>query len=217
MKIGFLLAVGLASVATLHGCAAYGPPGNDKMNQLVWYRPGRDAYVLMRTATSTPEQRRWGIIRLGRHGAPNDIYAILPYLSSGTEPVPLVRATAATALRLLGDRRAIPDLLRATRDPSPLVRADVARTLGALGRPEEVPALVRLLKDDRSPSVRLEAVLALSDIAEIEDLSPLVDALDDLDDSVCFAAHRALLHISGQDLSPARRSWQDWLASQSDL
>ena len=46
-------------------------------------------------------------------------------------------------------------------------------------------------------------------------LPALVAALDDLDDSVAFAAHRALLEITHQNLPPVRAEWQAWLEQQS--
>jgi len=191
------------------GCRSFGPSDAQKRSRLLWGdRPGRDSLGLL---ISNAEVRRWSILNLARHGDPMATPAIEPLLKSSLEPSPLVRSTAAVALRMLGDRRAIPSLVEACSDRNALVRADVAGALGALGGPEEVPALSRMLGGDRDPGVRQEAARALGRIGGEDAVNSLIQALSDRNESVAFAAHRALIRITGQDLPPASHAWMDWM------
>ena len=160
------------------------------------------------------DARRAAILRLARCGDPDAAPAIALYLDHASEPVAIVRATAAVGLRMIGDKRAVSALVNAGTDPEPLVRADVMRALGDMGGPAEVPTLARVLGADLDARVRMEAVRALGRIGGEGVIAHLIEGLDDPDASVAFAAHAALIRITDQDLPPARGAWESWLGSQ---
>lgn len=109
--------------------------------------PDDDAYIQERIAR--------GLAREGRTGAGA---AVGEALAAEKNPA-LGRRLARLAARLASpDSR--PGLLRALESPDERLRAEAARALGILGG--EGAAEVRALLKDRSPFVRLEAVIALA-------------------------------------------------------
>jgi len=193
----------------LPGCTGFGPPTGEKWRELIHGDSSASAVQGLRSPDA--EARRWSVIALARQGDPAGADKLIPMLDKSREPSALVRATAAAGLRMLGDKRAVSALLAACGDSEPIVRGEAARALGALGGPKEVPALARALREDREANVRLEAAYALTRIGGENALPALVAALDDLDASVAFAAHRALLEMTHQNLPPIRAPWQTWL------
>jgi HEAT repeat protein len=204
------LAVGAFVVLPLvAGCTSYGPSAGEKWRQFL---RGDDPALAARGLLSpSASERRWNIIALARHGDPNATEAFIALLDKSNEPLPLVRATACVGIRALGDKRAVPALLAACRDPAPIVRADAARTVGDLGGPDEIEPLSRLLRQDGDSAVRLEAAYAVRRIGGEKSFPVLVASLSDPDESVAFAAHSALLSLTGQNLSPDPKQWQTWL------
>ncbi|WP_049936743.1 HEAT repeat domain-containing protein [Haloplanus natans] len=101
---------------------------------------------------------------------------------------PELRMAAANALRRLGDAGALPALVEALEDPNPRVRTRAARACGAVGDERAAKALGARL-DDPVGRVRREAADALASIGA---LSPLLDAVDDENDEVRYAAVMAL-------------------------
>jgi HEAT repeat protein len=197
------------ALPVIAGCTHYGPSGSEKWRQFVH---GDDPASAARGLLSpSATERRWDIIALARHGNPNAADAFMALLDKSAEPVPLVRATACVGLRELGDKRAVPALLAACSDPVPLVRADAARSVGGLGGPDEIAPLSRVLWFDSDPAVRLEAALSVQRIGGENAVPVLVKSLSDMDESVAFAAHSALVSLTGQDLPPNPRQWQNWL------
>lgn len=75
------------------------------------------------------------------------------------------REQAALLLARVGDRSAVPALLRALADPSPEVRAQVASSLGALREPSADEALAARLSTDESADVRIACAQALGRVA----------------------------------------------------
>lgn len=201
----------IALVLAAAGCRSYGPPAGEKMRRLfAGHNPQRDREQLKHTSADV---RRWSLISIGRHGDPNAAQAVAPLLDPATEPVPLLRATAAETLRELGNPAAVPALRNAAHDPHPTVRADAVRSLGALGDHSEIPHLARILKADPNPDVRLQAVWALRRIHAHAVRQHLVHALSDPHESVAFAAHAALIHITGHNLPPFPHHWKILLAT----
>ena len=162
------------------------------------------------------EVRRLTVLKLARYGDPQAAPAIAALLDPLVEPARLVRAAAAVGLRMLGDVRALPVLVRATNDPDPLVRADVMRALGDLGGSDEVLVLGRVLREDPDSGVRLEAARAIGRLGGDEAARALLNGLDDTDESVAFASHRGLLKITGKDLPPSRRAWETLLRPKGE-
>jgi len=115
---------------------------------------------------------------------------------------------------VLGDKRAIPALETACSDPEPIVRADAVRTLGDLGGPPELATLVPIARRDPDANVRLEAIYAIRKIGGEDTLPVFIAALSDSDESIAFAAHTALLSMTGQQFSPDKTQWQKWWQDQ---
>lgn len=132
--------------------------------------------------------RPWAIAALGEIKS-RRAYPML--IRSLNDPDDEVRAKAATALGLLGDRRAAGYLLeRLLGDPAPFVRARIATALGQFNDPEVIDRLVRALGD---PAwwVRLRSVEALEHIGGDAE-GPLLAALDDTDPEIRTRAAVAL-------------------------
>lgn len=132
--------------------------------------------------------RPWAIAALGEIKS-RRAYPVL--IRSLNDPDDEVRAKAATALGLLGDRRAAGYLLeRLLGDPAPFVRARIATALGQFNDPEVIDRLVRALGD---PAwwVRLRSVEALEHIGGDAE-GPLLAALDDTDPEIRTRAAVAL-------------------------
>jgi HEAT repeat protein len=195
------------------GCTAYGPKSGEKWRELTL----GDSPAVHREGLKSPDAdvRRWSIVSLAREGDPASVDDILPCLTRSREPVALVRATAAAALRAVGDPRALPALTAACRDSDAAVRAEAAKSVGALGGPDNIPILARLLWNpgDSDSEVRLEATRALERIGE-KAVPDLIHTLDDPSESVVFAGHTALMRLTGQTLPASKKDWQDYLKTR---
>jgi hypothetical protein len=199
-------------VAGLAGCTGYGPPLGFQFHEA--FLGHSQSYVGQGLLSPSALVRRWGIVTLARYGDPKATDAFILMLEMTREPVPLVRATAAVGLRVLGDKRAVPALVTACTDPEPIVRADVVRTLGDIGGPPEIPSLAPLARRDPDANVRLEAVYAVGKIGGDDAIPILIGALDDLDESVAFAAHFTLMSRTGLQFSPDKTQWEKWWQEQ---
>ena len=213
---GAILLATLAAATMLAGCAelyrGFGPPGTRKRQQLIWSDlTQRDYYGLL--SASPPEIQRWSILGLARHGDPEAVLAIVIHLDVRQQPSPLVRSTAAVALRMFGDPRAIPYLKQACSDPIPLVRADVVSALAAIGGPDELPILRMVLLNDRDTAVRQHAARGLARIGGTDATAALIAHLNDPDESVAFECHRMLVRIAGKDLPPRAYVWKKHFAA----
>jgi hypothetical protein len=116
--------------------------------------------------------------------------------SAGDDP--RVRRYLALALGRLGDRRAVPALLKAARESAPDGPHADAETqiysvwaLGAIGDPEAEPALAELARSE-DPGVRKAAVHALGSLAGEDSRAALTRALDDRTEDVRWNAAIAL-------------------------
>ncbi len=78
---------------------------------------------------------------------------------------PLVRDNAAFALGELGDKRAVPFLIKALKDPDEWVRKSATKALGILKSKEAFDAIAECLNDS-SPSVRRTAARSLAQLGD---------------------------------------------------
>ncbi len=190
------------------GCNTYGPPLHTQFHQIFF---GYDrTYYSDSLYDASPLVRRWSIVTLARHGDPQAADRFILMLNPELEPVALVRATAVVGLRVIGDKRAIPALVTACADPEPIVRCDAARALGVMGGPPEIATLVPLARRDPDANVRLEAVYAIRNISGRDTIPIFIAALSDPDESIAFAAHAALMDLTGLRFSPDKTQWQKW-------
>jgi len=98
------------------------------------------------------------------------------YLELLKSPSPRVRERAAAALGELGDRRAVPELIKMLRDENALVREHAASALRYLGDRRAVPALIETLRDEDAV-VREHVATALGTLGDKQAVQPLTDAL----------------------------------------
>ena len=109
--------------------------------------------------------------------------ASLPGLDPGVlppllaDPAPEVRQCVALALCSHPAESAIPPLLRALSDEDALVAELASKALVALGEPA-VAGLLEVLKD-ASPSARIHAMRALSEIADPRAIRPMIEAMSE--------------------------------------
>ena len=205
----------LIAAPLVAGCTGYGPPGHDGWRLFL----GGDRPAATAEGLLSPDavERRWSIILLARQGDPNAADALIVLLDKSNEPVSLVRATACVGLRELGDKRAVQPLvslfdpISRRYDPASLVRADAAHSVGDLGGPDEIDPLARALMRDPDSTVRLEAAMAVGRIGGKNAVPVLVNSLNDMNESVAFAAHSGLISITGQNLPPEPKQWQTWM------
>jgi len=96
-----------------------------------------------------------------------------------------IRFHAVQMMAILGERAAVPALVRALRDPVPLVRSTAAEGLGLIGRDFgyedyslglKAALLPRL--EDADPYVRIQTALALARLRYADGVPALIDALD---------------------------------------
>ncbi len=202
----------LVLLLPLAGCRTFGPSNDEKIDLLFWGRPSaRDMDAILNK--KDPRARSWAMLNLARA---RDLraadYFMSALISPAHEESPLVRATAAVALRMMGDPRALPALRDACMDPNPLVRADAVAAVGALGTEDDVPLLIKVLRGDLEGGGRQSAARALANVGGDRAVQALIFSLGDGDESVAFAAHRALVRLSGCDLPPRSHVWREWLA-----
>lgn len=102
------------------------------------------------------------LIALGQIG---DASAVPSVLQAGSDPDPVVRASAAGAIGKIASDRAVPDLTPFLRDTDSYVRETTAQALASLARREALPALRSALEVEPAPHVRsaLEEAVRKSD------------------------------------------------------
>jgi HEAT repeat protein len=86
---------------------------------------------------------------------------------------PYVRATAAKVLGEIGDKTAVPALIKALKDENPDVRTAAAEALGKIGDKRAVPHLIKALKD-KYFYVRTAAAKAIFMLIKDERVIPIL-------------------------------------------
>ncbi|HTY14555.1 MAG TPA: HEAT repeat domain-containing protein [Methanoregulaceae archaeon] len=138
--------------------------------------------------------------RYGREGAAEGLAemkekAFSPLLHSLSNNDWHVRMGALIALRIIGDRNAIPKIIDALQDENRFVRREAAKSLGRIGDERVIEPLTRALKDEDT-SVRMRAVSALAKFSRDDVIDTLIGALDDNDSGVRLRAVQALEEIN---------------------
>lgn len=101
-----------------------------------------------------------------------------PLLAVLSDPHAKGRAHAATALGLIGDRRAVSTLLNALQDHDPILRSRAATALGRIGDECAFESLVTALRDPKV-HVRRDAMWALSELGDRRAVGLMIRALRD--------------------------------------
>ncbi|MCP4804152.1 MAG: HEAT repeat domain-containing protein [Proteobacteria bacterium] len=168
-------------------------------------------------------RERWVVVRV--IGQTNDPAAGAVLLELLDDPMPAMRAGAASALGDLGDKKHAEAIGALLQDDAMFVRAAAADALGAIGAESSAAALEAALKNSsnyyRGSSlwVRTHYVSALGAIGSESSIPALVLCFDDKDDAVVDASLVALRAIVGYDFAEGRtksehiEAWRRWVAS----
>lgn len=126
----------------------------------------------------------------------------------------LVRAQAAYYLGKFQHKPAIPLLIKATEDSNVFVKQESAWALGEIKDNSALPTLLTLLEKDSNIEVRKRAADGLKKIGDPEAIDGLIEQLDDINQTVSYAAFQALLSITKQDFGRDIKQWEKWRESQ---
>jgi HEAT repeat protein len=149
--------------------------------------------------------RVWASRILGRIGDPRAVDELAARLHDRDDRL---RMTAAEALGLLGDARALQSLVRATlRDPAPQVRAHAAGAVAQIEGERSIDVLVAALADS-DYATRIRALEAFETM-RIDDTSPLETALRDPNAEVRRRAALALERVGYLERTVAQLSSED--------
>jgi HEAT repeat protein len=166
-----LLALGLACAILVAG---YGVASAQESRALTpLQREIEKQRVLL--ASSDVEARRDALIRLGNlHRAASSRVAA----TGLTDPLPIIRATAAHSILSLPVDEAIAGLLPLLNDKQEFVRQQVAYALGETHSDRAVAALANIMAGDKENSVRGAAAVALGEIGDAAAVLSLTAILD---------------------------------------
>ena len=113
---------------------------------------------------------------------------------------PFIRRGAVQALGIMGESRAVPNLIDALKDADPWVRHEAAVALGRVGDPHAVAPLIESLNDPLE-HVRMAAMATLCSLGQAS-ISPLIQALVDKNEDVSRRAALALATIGEHSVEP---------------
>jgi HEAT repeat protein len=142
---------------------------------------------------------------LGKLGNIQAVTPLVDILNDEREKSLYLKESAAKALGMLGDIRALEPLLdvleskRGIRDKFNFLKEQVVEAIGRIGgrSSKATSSLLRVLKDE-SPSIRLAAVEALSNLGDPSVLDSLQELIFDHDDDVALATVSAVYHLGGE-------------------
>jgi len=127
-----------------------------------------------RLSSTEVEERRDALMRLGNLKRPDASRAAVSGLS---DPLPIVRATAAHAILFLPSPEASTLLIPLLQDKSEFVRRETAYALGQTRSRAAVEPLANLLLVDKEAGVRGAAAVALGEIRDESAIPALSQAL----------------------------------------
>ena len=169
-------------------------------------------------------RERWVVVRaMGQAHDPSTAEVLLKLLD---DPMPAMRAGAASALGDLGDKAHAEAIAPLLRDDAMFVRASAADALGQIRDARSAAWLESALTDTsnsyRGSSlwVRVHYVAALGAIGNDSSVPALIACFDDTDPLVVEAALMSLKSIVGFDFAEGRsqeehiEAWRRWNANQ---
>ncbi len=129
----------------------------------------------VRLSSTEFEERRDALTTLGsmRHHA-----ASRAAVSALKDPLPIIRATAASSILSLPGEEAASHLIPLLEDKDEFVRREAAYAVGHTGSRSAVSALSELLLNDKEDGVRGAAAVALGEIADEAAVVPLSAVLN---------------------------------------
>lgn len=115
----------------------------------------------------------------------------------------LVRIETCETLGAIGDKKALPALLRALYDSSPLVRSYAAGAIGELGGQKEIGSLEERLKVEKSETAKVGIYQALYQLGRQNILPALISMLRSKDYRVrCATANILSKVVANEKTSP---------------
>ena len=129
----------------------------------------------VRLGSADVEEKRDALTRLGTLHHPDASRAAVSALS---DPLPIIRATAATSILSLPSDEAATNLLPLLADKDEFVRRETCYALGKTRSRLAVPKLSELLLTDKEDGVRGAAAVALGEIGDSAGLVPLAGVLN---------------------------------------
>jgi HEAT repeat protein len=154
--------------------------------------------AIMALDSLTMDERSNAIRLLSQFNQPSSKEVLLSAMK--THPLYDVRFSAAEALGEVGDKAAVPVLIKALKDNDDF-RVRAAEALGKIGDKSAVPGLIEALKDP-DYLVRRNAAIILGEIGYKEAQPGLIEALNDADDNVRRIAIDALGKIGFEEAQP---------------
>jgi HEAT repeat protein len=124
----------------------------------------------VRLNSDSSEERRDALMRLRAMRVPDASRAALLGLS---DPNPMVRAVAASAVLSLPADQSVPALLPLLTEKDEFVRREVAYALGHVKSRRATAPLIDRLQTDKEESVRAAAIVALGEIGDETAVVPL--------------------------------------------
>lgn len=173
IELCFVLVI-LVFVAPPAPRSAQGQAPQSDLSQLT-LRQREIARQRRRLASSDVDERRDAVMQLGLMGQAESSRVAAIAL---TDPVPIVRATAARAVLSLQSDEAAAILIPLLRDKKEFVRQEVAYALGGSRSTKAIEELVTALENDKQASVRGAAAIALGLIGDESASSHLARIID---------------------------------------
>jgi HEAT repeat protein len=127
-----------------------------------------------RLGSGEAEERRDAVVRLGSMHHPEASRAAVEALK---DPLPIIRATAASAILSMPAEESVANLIPLLGDKDEFVRREAAYALGSTRSTSATSALIERLLTDKKDEVRSAAAVALGQIKDAGSVSALVSVL----------------------------------------
>jgi HEAT repeat protein len=122
-----------------------------------------------------------------------------------------LRARAADALGVLGDQRAVPELLQAAKhEKNAWIRQRIIISIEKMSDTTAADALCALMTSEPSHFCRSSIAESLGLLKDRKAVPFLIKILDDSNKSVRISALHALTNISGINLGFDKNKWSEW-------
>ena len=123
---------------------------------------------------------------------------------------PYDKEKGCEALALIGDKEAIPVLVKASSNSMFSVRVAATQALAVFPSNEAREALCAIVTADTNTGVRAKAADSLAILKDMKSVPSLIKALADKENAVKIAVHRALVAVTGLDVGTDVESWTRW-------
>jgi len=164
-------------------------------------------------ASPNPDSRRQSLDLMASDSEPQKYFEkFMEVLEKDSDA--MVRAQAAFYLGKFQHKPALPVLIKATEDSNVFVKQESVWALGEIKDTSALPTLLTLLEKNSNIEVRKRAADALKKIGDIKAIDGLIEQLDDINQTVAYAALQALRSITKQDFGRDIKQWEKWRESQ---